>query len=151
MLFPRIWFFKVQKNLMHLLFWVGGSKLKINVQKRSFYANFLLLKSTNLKCKYRKANCDCKGISVRRVNWQQESISSTHWRKAQMCRCIELGPKDAVLFHQHNCLQLYQCKELEAMPIFYAADTSLFTRKFNINLLIKKLPLEHWWKCHQHR
>ncbi len=40
------------------------------------------------------------------------SISPTHLCKMQMCQCIELRAKDAILNHQQNFTQLYQCKEM---------------------------------------
>ncbi len=73
------------------------------------------------------------------------SIWSTHWHKAQTHRCKELSAKDTVLFHQQNCVQLYKCRELEAMPIFYAVRFTLYTSNISITLLAQKLPIECLW------
>ncbi len=58
---------------------------------------------------------------------------------AQMHEHTGLVTKDTIVFHQ----QLYQWKELETLPIFYAVNSTLYASKISINLVVQKLPLEY--------
>ncbi len=67
------------------------------------------------------------------------------WCKAQMCQCTEMRSKDAILNHQQNFTQLYQCKELERTTNFYNVRSMLYAIKISTNLLVQRLPAECCW------
>jgi hypothetical protein len=47
---------------------------------------------------------------------------------AQMSQCTKLDAKDAILFHQQKCAELWLCKELEITSNFYALHQGCTTQ-----------------------
>ena len=65
----------------------------------------------------------------------QGSISTTHWRKVQMC--------------QHKAFGAKRCIEIEYTPKFYTLCSAPYASKFNVNLLVQKLIIKWWWNWPQ--
>ncbi len=50
-----------------------------------------------------------------------------------------------VQIHQQKYTQLYRYAQLENMLNFYEVHNTLCAGGIGINLLLQKLPVEHWW------